>query len=78
MDQVNAQYAQGPLMLAADRDIIDEPILLKGKRSPATLELWLERDVPIMKLSTTAATAVIAKTHKKITSFFLWKRTLTS
>ena len=28
MDQVIAQYAQGPSMLAANRDIITEPILL--------------------------------------------------
>ena len=59
-------------MLAVDRDIIAKPILCIAKRSPAALELWLERNVPIVKLSTIAATtaAMITKTYKKVTSFF--------
>ena len=74
MEQVAVQYARRPPMLEADRDIIAEPILREDKRSPAPLELWLDCNVPIMKLSTTAATAAITKTHKKITSFFRRKR----
>ena len=54
-NQVDAQYAQGPSILAADRDIIAKPILLKAKRSPPALELWLRRKVPIVTLGTTAA-----------------------
>ena len=74
MTQVAAQYAQGALMLADDRDIIAQPILAKAKRSPAALELWLDRNIPIVKLSTAAAAATIVKTHKKLTSFFRRKR----
>ena len=75
VEQVTAQYDRGPSMLAADRDIITEPIFRKAKHSPAALELiWLDRNVPIVKLSTAAATTVITKTHKKITSFFRRKR----
>ena len=59
-----------PSMLAADRDVIAEPILRKANRSPATLELWLQRNFPIVKLSTIAATCAITKPHKKITIFF--------
>ena len=70
MGQVTEQYAQGGSMLATDRDIIAEPIHLKAKRSPAALELWLDSNIPVVKLSTAAATAAIVKTHKKITSFF--------
>ena len=60
------------LDVATNRDIIAEPILIKAKsNSPAALELmWLDRNIPIVKLSTTAANASIVKTHKKITSFF--------
>ena len=62
-------------MLAADRDIvIAEQILRKEKHSTTSLELWLDRNVPIVKVSTTAATVAITKTHKKITSFFKRKR----
>jgi len=74
MEQVATQYAQGPSMLAADRDIIAEPILQKEKHSPAALELWLDRNIPIVKLSTAAATTAITKTYKKITRFFSRKR----
>ena len=70
MDQVNVLYARGHSMLAVDRDIIAKPILCIAKRSPAALELWLEPNVPMVRLSTTAATTTITKTHKKITSFF--------
>ena len=73
MGQVADQYAQGPEMLAADRDIIAEPITAKSKRCPAAaLSLWLERNIPVVKLSIKDATAVIIlKTHQEITSFFL-------
>ena len=74
MEQVAVQYVRGPSMLSADRDIMAGPIFQKAKHSPAALELWLARNVPIVKLSTTAATAAITKTHKKITSFFRRKR----
>jgi hypothetical protein len=70
MGQIAEQYAQGPLMLAADRDIISEPLQAKEDRSPAALELWLERNATIVKLSTKAATAAIIKTHASITKFF--------
>ena len=61
-------------MLATERDIIAEPTLIKAKRSPAALELWLDRNAPVVKLSNAAATAAIVKTHKKIASFFRRKR----
>ena len=61
-------------MLAADRDVIAEPLKQKEKHSPAALELWLDRNVPIVKLSTAAATTAITKTYKKITSFFSRER----
>jgi hypothetical protein len=70
MGQITEKYAQGPLILAADRDIISEPLKAKEGRSPAALELWLERNAPIVKLSTKAATAAIIKTHASITKFF--------
>jgi hypothetical protein len=70
LGQVAEQYAQGPLMLADDRDILAEPILRKSKRSSAGLALWLERNRPIVKLSTKDATAAIARTHRRITEFF--------
>ena len=74
MGQVVEQYAKGPEMLADDRDTIAEPITQKSKRSPAALSLWLERNIPVVQLSTKDATAAIVKTHKKITSFFRRKR----
>ena len=37
MEKVATQYAQGPLMLAADRDVIAEPLKQKEKHSPAAL-----------------------------------------
>ena len=49
-------------MLAADRDIIAEPILRKDKHSTTSLEFRLDRNIPIVKLSTTAATATITIT----------------
>jgi hypothetical protein len=61
-------------MLAADQDIINEPITQKSKRSPAALSLWLKRNAPVVKLSTNDTTATIIKTHKKINSFFLRNR----
>jgi hypothetical protein len=70
MAQVEEQYAQGTSMLADDRDIIAEPITKKSDRSPAPLQLWLDRNIPIVKLSTKAATAAIVNTHEKLTSFF--------
>jgi hypothetical protein len=54
-------------MLATGRDIIAEPVLVKARQSPAALELKLERNVPIVKSSTTAAITAIA-------SFFRRKR----
>ena len=68
------QCAEGAMMLASDRDIIAEPILAKAKHSPTALAQWLDCNVPIVKLSTAAATAAIIKTHKKITSFFRQER----
>ena len=41
MGQVADQDAQGPAMLAADRDIT-----ANSKRSPAAHSLWLERNIP--------------------------------
>jgi hypothetical protein len=70
MGQVITLYDQGPTMLAADRDIIAEPILAKADRSPASLALWLERNTNIVKLSAKEATATIARTHQRIHSFF--------
>ena len=43
MEQVAVQYARGPLMLAANRDIITKPIFRKAKHSPAPLEPSLNR-----------------------------------
>ena len=68
MDQVTPQYAQDTSMLAVDRDIITEPIIQKSKGSPAALGFWQERNVPIVKISSSAATAAIIKTHKNETS----------
>ena len=59
----------------ADRDIFAEPITANSKRSPCptALSLWLECNIPVVKLSAKDAMAAIIKTHKKITSFFLQK-----
>jgi hypothetical protein len=70
MRQVEGEYAQGPRMLAADRDIIAEPIHKKSKRSSSGLSLWLERNRSIVKLSTKDATEAIARTHRRITEYF--------
>jgi hypothetical protein len=74
MGQVINLYDQGPTMLAADRDVIAEPILAKAGRSPASLALWLECNTNIVKLSAKEATATIARTHQRIHSFFRSKR----
>jgi hypothetical protein len=57
-------------MLAADRNLLAEPIKFKQKKSPAALELWLKCVRPIVKLSTHDATEAIIRTHKQITKFF--------
>ena len=62
MEQVTTQYNHGPLMLAVDRDIIAEPTFRKAKHIPAAVELWLDRNVQIVKLSTAAATTATTKT----------------
>jgi hypothetical protein len=74
MGQVTNLYDQGPTMLAANRDVIAEPILAKATQSPASLALWLERNTTIVKLSAKEATATIACTHQRIHSFFRSKR----
>jgi hypothetical protein len=56
-------------MPATDRDIIAEPIHKKSKRTFAGLALWLERNRPVVKLSTKDATDAIARTHRCITEF---------
>jgi hypothetical protein len=70
MGQVINLHDQGPTMLAADRDVIAEPVLAKADRSPASLALWLERNTNVVKLSAKEATATIARTHQRIHSFF--------
>jgi hypothetical protein len=69
LQQLNEQYAEAPAMLAADRDILAEPIKEKQKKSPAALELWMKHIRPIVKLSTKDATEAIKHTHKQITQF---------
>jgi hypothetical protein len=70
LNQITAQQAEAPGMLAADRDLLSEPITAKQKRSPNALELWVKRTRPIVKLSTKDAIAAIARTHNSITQFF--------
>jgi hypothetical protein len=74
MGQVTNLCDQGPTMLAADRDVIAEPVLVKATQSPASLALWLERNTTVVKLSSKEATATIARTHQRIHSFFRSKR----
>jgi hypothetical protein len=74
MGQVTNLCDQGPTMLAADRDVIAEPILAKATQSPASLALWLERNTTGVKLSAKEATATIACTHQRIHSFFPSRR----
>jgi hypothetical protein len=74
MGQVINLCDQGPTMLAADRDVIAEPILANAGQSPASLALWLERTTNVVKLSAKEATATIARTHQRIHSFFRSKR----
>jgi hypothetical protein len=59
LHQLTEQYAEAPVMLAADHDLLAEPINAKQKKSPAALELWMKRVRPIVKLSTHEATEAI-------------------
>jgi hypothetical protein len=68
--QLTEQYAQAPCMLAADRVLLDEPLGQKLRKSPGSLELWLKRTRPTIRISTQAVTEVISRTHKRITQFF--------
>jgi hypothetical protein len=70
LHQITEQYEAAPVMLAADRDILAEPIPIKQQKSPAALELWLQRVRPIVKLRTHDATEAIIRTHKQINQFF--------
>jgi hypothetical protein len=73
--QITEQYAQAPRMLAADRVLLDEPTDKKFRKSPGSLELWLKRTRPTIRLSTQAVTEVISRTHKRITQFFQQRTT---
>jgi hypothetical protein len=64
LHQLTKQYAKAPVMLAADRDLLAEPIKAKQKQNSAALELWMKRVRPIVKLSTHDATEAIKCTHK--------------
>jgi hypothetical protein len=68
--QISEQYTEVPMMLAADRDLLAEPIKEKAKKSPGALELWLKRAKSVVKLSTRDATEAIARTHERITTLF--------
>jgi hypothetical protein len=70
LHQLTEQYAEAPAMLAADRNLLAEPIKAKQKKIPAALELWMKRVRPIVKLSRHDATEAIKRTHKQITQFF--------
>jgi hypothetical protein len=70
MGQVNVLCVQGPAMLAADRDVVPEPIIAKATRSPAALAHWLERNKIIVKLSAEEATATIASFINEFTLSF--------
>jgi hypothetical protein len=55
-------------LLATDRNVIAEPIHKKSKRSSSGLcLLWLERNLPIVKLSREDATEAIARTRRRVT-----------
>lgn len=58
------QYAEAPQMLAADHDILAEPVHEKLKHIPGSLELWLKRTYPIVnKLNRQDASTAIQQTQ---------------
>jgi hypothetical protein len=68
---IEALYADSPLMLAADRTILDaEPIPDNTVQQPARLELWAQRTRTIINQSKVDATAAILRTHERLTHYF--------
>jgi hypothetical protein len=78
LTQIQAQYQELPAMLADDRDLLAEPIAQKAKQSPSSLELWLTRTRPIVKLSKQDLITTIKRTHHRITNFFRRPRNQTN
>jgi hypothetical protein len=71
---IEALHADSPLMLAADRTILDaEPIPDNTVQQPARLELWARRTRTIVNQSKVDPTAAILRTHKRLTHYFQHK-----
>jgi hypothetical protein len=67
---IRALYKDIPLMLAADRDVLEKPIDDQLKKHPTGLESWLRRTCNIVNLSKADALAALKSTHKTITEYF--------
>jgi hypothetical protein len=63
-----------PHMLAADRDILAEPLQDKLQQHPSRLELWLTHTRAIINHSKADATAMLHRTHERLTHYFQYRR----
>jgi hypothetical protein len=70
LTSIKALYAEAPHMLAADRDVLAEPLTTKLKKHPTGLELWLRRTCNIVHLSRKDALAALKSTHKSLAEYF--------
>jgi hypothetical protein len=70
LQSITALHINAPNMLAADRDILAEPLSVKLQHHPSRLELWLHRTRAIVHRSTTDATSIVKRTHARTTKFF--------
>jgi hypothetical protein len=67
---IQALYTDVPLMLAADRDVLANPIGDQLKKHPTGLELWLRRTCNIVNLIKAEALAALKSMYKAITKYF--------
>jgi hypothetical protein len=70
LGDITALYDEAPNMLAANRDLLAQPITDRMKRLPATLKLWLQRTKQIARISKHDAKAATKRTHSRLTKYF--------
>ena len=74
LTSITALHNDAPLMLANDRAILDaEPIPEETVQNPARLEHWVRQTRIIVNKSKADATAVIHRTHERLTHYFRYR-----
>jgi hypothetical protein len=74
LQSLTALYNDAPLMLAADRAILAEPLTDKIKQHPSRLSMWLQRTRAIVTRSKADAQAELHRTQERLTHFFRYRR----